>query len=76
MSNIIAYRIAKKDIAARWQDTKRPAGMNSILYMHTRFPNWRDIIDMKDRLKEGEVCVIFDSNDSAREIYQKKQTVA
>jgi len=70
MSNIIVSRFKLSNIAINWQDTKRPCGMNNILYMGHRHPSRKEINSIKLALTPNECAVLFDANDKAQFIYR------
>lgn len=70
MSNIIGSRFKITAIAPVWHETKRPCGMNNIVYMDNKYPSRKMIDNIKSRLKDDECCIIFDANDKAQYIYR------
>jgi len=67
MRNYIAVKVGIRYVTdKRWELIKRPVGMSGIIYMAPKYPTDKTIKKLTEALGKGEVCLIFNPDDTLR----------
>ena len=72
IQNYIGVRVPASYISEKsWNEIKRPAGMNQIIYMANKFPSSRQLDDLESSLNSDQCILIFNPDDTLRYMGRK-----